>query len=77
MDIGFTGVAEDAEERAGERLEETGITDLVEDAQAKVSEVVEDAKDKVSKVLGIKDEKEEGEIEAKKPAHDEDEHKKD
>lgn len=69
VEVGFSGLAGEARERAGERLEEAGITDLVEDAtekvtevvedaKEKVSEVVEDAKDKVSEVLGIKDDRE-------------------
>jgi hypothetical protein len=50
VEIGFGGLAEEAKERAGERFEESGLADLVEDAQAKVSEVVEDGKRKSLKL---------------------------
>jgi hypothetical protein len=88
VEIGFAGLAEEAKERAEERLEESGIADLVEDAQAKVSEVVEDAKEKVSEVvedakekvsevLGTKDDEKDEGNEGRKSAGDEasDKHK--
>ena len=49
--VGWTGLAEDAKDRAGERLDEAGITDLVDDVKEKVADVVEDVKDKVTDVV--------------------------
>ena len=45
--VGWTDLAVDAKDRAGERLDEAGITDLVEDVKDKVGDVVDDVKEKV------------------------------
>jgi protein Mpv17 len=49
--VGWTGLAEEAKDRAGERLDEAGITDLVEDVTEKVGDVMEDAKGTVGDVV--------------------------
>ena len=51
VSIGWTGFAVDAKDRAGERLDEAGIPDMVEDVKEKVGDAVEDMKEKVGDVV--------------------------
>ncbi len=50
--LGWTGLAEGAKDRAGERMDEHGITDLVEDVKGKVGDAVDDMKVKTGDVVG-------------------------
>ena len=49
--LGWTGLAEGAKDRAGERMDEAGITDMVDDVKGKVGDAVDDMREKVGDVV--------------------------